>query len=124
MAYQSPVVSKPPKTKKHQVLLVASGDLRLSANQKCWPAQKEMEDALSRAVADAGYELALRNSGLDAFRMFLLAQDQLDQKAAQFCQVGVDALQAFGEDRADIPLRSAKGCYRPFQPFDESPMML
>jgi predicted nucleotide-binding protein (sugar kinase/HSP70/actin superfamily) len=28
------------------------------------------------------YELALRNSGLDAFRMFLLAQDQLDQKAA------------------------------------------
>ena len=28
------------------------------------------------------YELALRNSGLDAFRMFLLAQDELDQKAA------------------------------------------
>src|SRR2546428_202458 len=27
------------------------------------------------------YELALRNSGLDAFRMFLLAQDNLDQKA-------------------------------------------
>src|SRR5258705_4644013 len=28
------------------------------------------------------YELALRNSGLDAFRMFLMAQDQMDQKAA------------------------------------------
>jgi hypothetical protein len=28
------------------------------------------------------YELALRNSGLGAFRMFLMAQDQLDQKAA------------------------------------------
>jgi predicted nucleotide-binding protein (sugar kinase/HSP70/actin superfamily) len=28
------------------------------------------------------YELALRNAGLDAFRMFLMAQDQLDQKAA------------------------------------------
>ncbi|OLC00760.1 MAG: hypothetical protein AUH30_01775 [Candidatus Rokubacteria bacterium 13_1_40CM_68_15] len=27
------------------------------------------------------YELALRNSGLDAFRMFLMAQDNLDQKA-------------------------------------------
>ena len=26
------------------------------------------------------YELALRNSGLEAFRMFLLAQDQMDQK--------------------------------------------
>ena len=28
------------------------------------------------------YELALRNSGLDAFRMFLMAQDQLDQKGS------------------------------------------
>jgi predicted nucleotide-binding protein (sugar kinase/HSP70/actin superfamily) len=28
------------------------------------------------------YELALRNSGLEAFRMFLLAQDQMDQKSA------------------------------------------
>src|SRR5437879_13339485 len=28
------------------------------------------------------YELGLRNSGLGAFRMFLLAPDQLDQKAA------------------------------------------
>jgi predicted nucleotide-binding protein (sugar kinase/HSP70/actin superfamily) len=28
------------------------------------------------------YELALRNSGLGAFRMFLMAQDQMDQKAA------------------------------------------
>src|SRR5258705_12780383 len=26
------------------------------------------------------YELALRNSGLEAFRMFLLPQDQMDQK--------------------------------------------
>jgi hypothetical protein len=45
------------KVKKNQVLLVASGDLRLSANQKCWPAQREMEEALSNAVAEAGYEL-------------------------------------------------------------------
>jgi len=56
-AYQVPTLSKPPKVKKRQVLLVASGDLRLSANQKCWPAQKEMEDALGRAVADCGYEV-------------------------------------------------------------------
>ena len=28
------------------------------------------------------YELGLRNSGLEAFRMFLMAQDQMDQKAA------------------------------------------
>ena len=56
-AYQVPKLAKPAKTRKKQVLLVASGDLRLSANQNCWAAQKEMEDALTQAVADAGYEL-------------------------------------------------------------------
>jgi hypothetical protein len=55
--YLLPATSKPSKVQKNQVLLVASGDLRLSANQKCWPAQQEMEQALTRAVADAGYEL-------------------------------------------------------------------
>ena len=55
--YRFPTASKPSKIKKHQVMLVASGDLRLSANQKCWPAQQEMEQSLTRAVADAGYEV-------------------------------------------------------------------
>jgi hypothetical protein len=52
-----PALPRPPKIKKNQVLLIASGDLRLSANQKCWPAQREMEATLTRAVADAGREL-------------------------------------------------------------------
>lgn len=39
------------------IYLVASGDLRLSANQRCWPAQKSIEDALTRAVAESGHEL-------------------------------------------------------------------
>jgi len=55
--YQLPVLSKPPRVKKNQVLLVASGDLRLSANQNCWPAQEAMEQSLTAAVADCGYEL-------------------------------------------------------------------
>jgi hypothetical protein len=42
---------------ENQVQLVASGDLRLSANQKCWPAQQEMERQLSRAIAAAGFEV-------------------------------------------------------------------
>lgn len=41
----------------HSVYLLASGDLRLSANQKTWPAQKEMEKTLGKAVADAGYTI-------------------------------------------------------------------
>ncbi len=36
------------------VILVASGDLRLSANQKCWPAQQRAEAAVIRAIEREG----------------------------------------------------------------------
>ena len=36
------------------IYLVASGDLRLSANQVCWEAQAQMEQLLAEAVAEAG----------------------------------------------------------------------
>ena len=39
------------------ITLIASGDLRLSANQKCWPAQAEMEAQLTKTFAEFGYEL-------------------------------------------------------------------
>ncbi len=39
------------------VYLVASGDLRLSANQKCWPEQEKMEAALTRALAAEGWRV-------------------------------------------------------------------
>ncbi len=55
--YAMPKLTRPAKAGKRQVLLVASGDMRLSANQQCWPKQQEMEEALGRAVAAAGYEL-------------------------------------------------------------------
>ncbi len=38
-----------------EVLLVASGDLRLSANQNCWAAQSEMEALLTAAIEKQGY---------------------------------------------------------------------
>ena len=45
-------------TKSHnQVLLIANGDLRLSANQNCWPQQKLMEQQLARSVASFGHKL-------------------------------------------------------------------
>ena len=56
--YMMPETSKRVKVGKKQVQLVASGDLRLSANQKCWEAQRSMEEALSRAVAEEGYQVA------------------------------------------------------------------
>lgn len=45
------------KPANNRIHLVASGDLRLSANQKCWPAQQEMEQRLSAAIAAAGMEV-------------------------------------------------------------------
>ncbi len=40
-----------------KILLVANGDLRQSANEVCWPAQHAMEQALTAAVAQLGYQL-------------------------------------------------------------------
>jgi hypothetical protein len=56
-AYQIPPVARPAKIQKKQVLLIASGDLRLSANQTCWPAQARMEESLGSAVANFNYKL-------------------------------------------------------------------
>jgi L-fucose isomerase-like protein len=42
--------------KSAPIYLVANGDLRLSANQKCWPEQAKMEAALARALEAEGAE--------------------------------------------------------------------
>ncbi len=44
-------------TRAGDIYLIASGDLRLSANQVCWPAQQAMEAALGRAVQSFGYNI-------------------------------------------------------------------
>jgi hypothetical protein len=46
-----------PKTDSKTVLLVASGDLRQSANEQCWPAQAAMEAKLTDVVALLGGQL-------------------------------------------------------------------
>ena len=55
--YKTPKLSKPKKAGKKDVLLVANGDLRITANQNCWEAQKAMEDELAAAVTACGYKL-------------------------------------------------------------------
>ncbi len=37
--------------------MIASGDLRLVANQICWPAQERVEKAVRAAIENAGYEV-------------------------------------------------------------------
>ena len=43
--------------KPKHVYLVSSGDLRLSANQKCWPEQAKMEAALAKALKSEGWSV-------------------------------------------------------------------
>ncbi|MFC7667710.1 hypothetical protein ACFQT0_10180 [Hymenobacter humi] len=50
---QHAVVSVPSK----EVLLLASGDLRLAANQNCWAAQQAMEKCLGEALARQGWSV-------------------------------------------------------------------
>lgn len=40
-----------------EIVLVTSGDLRLTANQACWQAQKDLEDRLGAAFAAKGFKL-------------------------------------------------------------------
>src|SRR3984957_3980115 len=54
MATANRQVTNPPS---NEVTLVTSGDLRLSANQACWPAQRDMEEILTAAFAQKGYKL-------------------------------------------------------------------
>jgi L-fucose isomerase, C-terminal domain len=71
------------RIKKKQIQLIASGDLRLSANQVCWPAQSAMEQALGAALENEGYSIvrahaydsklkhgfiASQRQGMDVFR--------------------------------------------------------
>jgi L-fucose isomerase-like protein len=44
-------------TMAEPIILVANGDLRLSANQKCWPAQQRAEEAVMSAIRRLGAEV-------------------------------------------------------------------
>jgi hypothetical protein len=56
-SYAVPVLESPTPVASGEVLLVASGDLRQSANNICWPAQSEMEKQLTEALRAEGFTL-------------------------------------------------------------------
>jgi hypothetical protein len=53
-AYILPKLTEPAEVDENVALLVASGDLRETANQECWPAQAEMEARITSAFGDEG----------------------------------------------------------------------
>ncbi len=52
--YHIPEITQPAPAAANEAILIASGDLRLSANQKCWPAQENMEKSIVAAFAREG----------------------------------------------------------------------
>lgn len=57
MAYQLPELAEPETPEKNEVVLIANGDLRLSANQMCWPAQEAMEKTIIAAIQREGWKV-------------------------------------------------------------------
>lgn len=82
-AYHLPQLHQPAPVPANEAILIANGDLRLSANQVCWDAQKDMEDRIIAAFAREGitvrrghaYDpvtrhgfIASQKMGMDVFR--------------------------------------------------------
>jgi hypothetical protein len=82
-SYKFPKIETPISTNTNEIFLLASGDLRLSANQACWPAQADMEAQIVAAFAAEGrhierahaYDEALKHGfiwnqrmGMDVFK--------------------------------------------------------
>jgi hypothetical protein len=56
-SYAMPAIELPNPVVPGEVLLIASGDLRQSANKVCWAAQSEMEKQLTEALGAEGFTL-------------------------------------------------------------------
>ncbi|GIK66804.1 MAG: L-fucose isomerase [Chloroflexota bacterium] len=54
MNYRIPQIPTVAPANQREAILIASGDLRLAANQTCWSAQKDMEDRVIAAFAREG----------------------------------------------------------------------
>ena len=79
----------PARLKSRHVYLVANGDLRASANQKCWPEQAKMEAVLARALKAEGwtvrrahaYDQAKQHGFIDSQKMGMEVFRKLDDEA-------------------------------------------
>ena len=83
MPYQTPTQADPPALEPRTVYLIASGDLRKSANRTCWPAQQALETQLTALLSTLGWRtvrahdfdaaaghgfIARQRDGMDAFQ--------------------------------------------------------
>lgn len=79
----------PSSERIREAVLVASGDLRLSANQVCWPAQESMERSLQNAFKQIGVQIRrdhtynpdLKHGFIDSQRMGMNVFEAIDPDA-------------------------------------------
>ena len=78
---------------------MANGDLRLSANQKCWPEQLKMETALSAAVESMGFDL-------------VRAHPYKDDQQHGFIASQKEGMEVFASIDRNAPLIVAEGAWQ------------
>jgi hypothetical protein len=75
--YAEPASVKLKPVPKRTAVLIASGDLRESANTVCWPAQQALEAEANKAFEDLGWKLLRANpSAGDTPHGFIASQAQ------------------------------------------------
>ena len=63
--YTLPILLAPPSVPERTIVTIASGDLRHSANEKCWPTQQHLESDFGSAVEALGWSVQ-RGHAVDA----------------------------------------------------------
>ena len=87
--YALPILEIPKPVATNEVLLIASGDLRQSANEVCWPAQAQLEKKLTGAFQAEGIDLRrahpyredLKHGFISSQRMGMDIFEGIDPKA-------------------------------------------
>ena len=88
-AYVIPEVASPKQVAQDEVLLIASGDLRQSANEECWAAQAGLEEMLTKAFLAEGvklrrahpYDATLKHGFIHSQRMGMRVFEQIHPDA-------------------------------------------
>jgi hypothetical protein len=96
-SYEFPKIETPLSKNTNEIFLLASGDLRLSANQVCWPAQADMEAQIVSAFAAEGksikrahpYDEALKHGFIWNQRMGMDVFKSIPQEAPVIVAVAV-----------------------------------
>ncbi|MDR3229502.1 MAG: hypothetical protein LBT53_08880 [Puniceicoccales bacterium] len=88
-----------PSAKGKTVYLVASGDLRQSANETCWPAQAAMEKQLVKALASQGVKLVRAHPYRPSLKHGFIASQK-------------EGMEVFANIKADAPVIVAESVWQ------------